>query len=205
MEFEFSKNKIVFKRELSDLDKFVIIFTNILNSMKVRYVVVSGYVAIVFGRSRETEDIDILVEKVSLKKFLILWKKAMRNFDCINAEDADTAYNDFLDKKTAIRFSEKETFIPNIELKFVKSDVDFYTLDNAIMLFLNGKKVFISPIEMQIAYKMFLGSEKDLEDAEYLYEIFKKQISLGKLRDFLKEFKINSKLTKKYLGIKHEV
>lgn len=40
------------ERELSMLDKFVIGFTRLLEKHGVRYVVVSGYVAIVFGRSR---------------------------------------------------------------------------------------------------------------------------------------------------------
>lgn len=41
---EFSEGKIVFNRELSNLDKFVIDFVEILNSVKIRYVIVSGYV-----------------------------------------------------------------------------------------------------------------------------------------------------------------
>ena len=36
MEMEFSKGKIVFERELSDLDEFVIDFVGILNSAKIR-------------------------------------------------------------------------------------------------------------------------------------------------------------------------
>jgi len=56
------------------LDKFVIEFTNILEK-HAKYVVVSGFVAIVNGRVRGTEDVDLIVEstaslnsKHSLKK-----------------------------------------------------------------------------------------------------------------------------------------
>lgn len=53
MEFEFKKNKIVFNRELSDLDQLVISFTKILNRQKIDYVIISGYIAILFGKSRQ--------------------------------------------------------------------------------------------------------------------------------------------------------
>ena len=59
MKLKFSKKKIEFRKELNDLDKFVIDFTSILNKLKIKYVIVSGYVAILFGRSRSSEDIDI--------------------------------------------------------------------------------------------------------------------------------------------------
>ena len=59
MELKFSGNKIVFEKELNKLDKFVIDFTSILNKLDIRYVIVSGYVAILFGRNRSSEDIDI--------------------------------------------------------------------------------------------------------------------------------------------------
>ena len=47
------KNKVV-----SKLDLFVIDFINILKKY-MDYVIVSGYVSILFGRSRGTEDIDL--------------------------------------------------------------------------------------------------------------------------------------------------
>lgn len=35
----------------------------------IKYVIVSGYVAILFGRSRISEDVDLLVEHISFEKF----------------------------------------------------------------------------------------------------------------------------------------
>ena len=37
------------------------------------------------------------------------------------------------------------------------------------MVKLGKEKINISPIELQIAYKIYLGSDKDYEDARYLY------------------------------------
>jgi predicted nucleotidyltransferase len=69
MEFKFSQKRISIDKEMSHLDKFVFKFCNFLNKEKIRYVIVSGYISIVFGRSRNTEDIDILVEKINFDKF----------------------------------------------------------------------------------------------------------------------------------------
>ena len=52
MEIGFSKNKIEFKKELNALDRLTIQFTSIINGLKIKHVLVSGYVAILFGRSR---------------------------------------------------------------------------------------------------------------------------------------------------------
>ena len=51
---------------LNDLDKDVLEFIRII---KGRYVIISGYVAIVFGRPRTTEDVDIFVEMKNFKEF----------------------------------------------------------------------------------------------------------------------------------------
>ena len=45
---------IVLDRELNELDSFVLEFIKCLQS---RYVIVAGYVAILLGRSRTTDDI----------------------------------------------------------------------------------------------------------------------------------------------------
>lgn len=49
------------------------------------------------------------------------------------------------------------------------------------LVLLNGKPLYISPIELQIAYKLYLGSDKDVEDAYYLYELFREHLKRGLL------------------------
>ena len=68
MEFEFSENKIKFEREPSNLDKLVIKFAGILDRLEIEYVIVSGYIAILFGRSRNTENVDLFVEEMRFEK-----------------------------------------------------------------------------------------------------------------------------------------
>ncbi len=47
-------------KELNALDEFVLHF---VNSIKSDYVIVSGYVSILFGRARMSEDVDDLIPK----------------------------------------------------------------------------------------------------------------------------------------------
>ncbi|HDS44645.1 MAG TPA: hypothetical protein ENN68_00855 [Methanomicrobia archaeon] len=66
MELEFEDGKrIRFARELFELDKFVVEFVRILQRLGIRYVVSSGSITILFGRTRTTKDIDVLSEKRS--------------------------------------------------------------------------------------------------------------------------------------------
>ena len=58
--------------------------------------------------------------------------------------------------------------------------------------------LFISRIEIQIPFKLFLGSEKDLEDARYLYEIFKDKIDTDLMREFNRKLNIED-LFDKYI------
>ena len=197
MNYRFSKEKISMNKVFSSLDKFVFDFSNVLKKHKIRYVIVSGYVAIVFGRSRNTEDVDMLVETISFEKFKNLWNDLNKKYYCLNANNVQSAYFDYLINKTAIRFSKKNNFIPNIEFKFLKDEKDAYCLNNAVKLEINRKTIFISPIELQIAYKLALGSIKDIEDARFLFKLFEDDIDKKELDFWIKSFNISKKISMK--------
>lgn len=188
MEYNFVKKEIILEKRLNELDKFVIDFVKILKD----YVIVSGYVSIITGRSRTTEDIDLLIPEMNFEEFNHLWGKILNsNFECINTSNVKEAF-DML-KKHAIRFARKSQGIPNIEFKIISNDIHRYSFDNKIKLKLGKTFLFISPIEMQIAYKLMLGSEKDVEDAKHLYELFKEKINKEELNSLIKELNAEDK------------
>ncbi|MFH1663751.1 MAG: hypothetical protein ABH986_02995 [archaeon] len=197
MEFEFSGNKIEFERELSNLDKLVIKFTKILYRLKIDYVIISGYIAILFGRSRNTEDVDLFIEEMPLKKFLRFWNElSIEGFECLNTSNPKEAYSDYLKEKLAVRFAVKGTFIPNFELKFPKTKYNIYSLNNKIEVTLNKEKLMTSEIELQIAFKLSLGSEKDFEDARHLYKVFKEHLDINLLKRQINELKVEKQAEK---------
>lgn len=200
MEIEFKEDKIIFDRELSLLDSFVLSFTEYLVTNNIKYVIISGYVAILFGRSRMSEDVDIFIEHISFEKFLKFWSEIDKNYECLNTGNSCEAYNDYLKNHHAIRIAQKGSFIPNIELKFIKNDLDRYSLENRKHVKIADRSLYLSPLELQIPYKLFLGSEKDIEDARFLFKLFKDNLNIVLLKMFLTKLKVSDNNAKRYLG-----
>lgn len=201
MDFVFKKKEIVFDRILSDLDKIVLEFVTILKKEKIDYVIISGYIAILFGRSRNTEDVDLFVKKMTLNRFEKLWKTIEKNgFECLNVSDPKEAYKEYLLNKTSIRFARKGEWLPNFEIKFPTEDLSKYSLENKIKVILNEKTINTSKLELQIAYKLFLGSDKDFEDAKHLWNIFKNKLNKPLFNKFVTKLRVEDRL--KELGEK---
>ena len=158
-------------RELSDLDKFTIEFTNILKK-HTGYVIISGYVAILLGRARASEDVDIIIPRVDFSDFKKMYKDFKENdFYCLNAEEEKIVYS-YLEENLAIRFAKLDTIIPNVELKWIKNDFDKIALKKTIDVKIQNENVCISHLELQIAFKeVILKSPKDLEDAQHLRSV----------------------------------
>lgn len=179
-----NKTTLEIDRELSMLDKFALKFVNVLKK-HTEYVVVSGYVAILLGRARASEDIDIIIPRIDFSAFQMLYHDLKKkNFYCLNAEKVDDVY-DYLQNNVAIRFAKKKTVIPNVELKWVRYAVDQVALDDKIMVRINEDCMMISPLELQIAFKeMVLKTSKDLEDANHLREVAKDTLDMSLIKKY---------------------
>lgn len=93
MKYDPNKKEIILNRELSELDNFVIEFIKILEKNK-EYVIVSGYVSILLGRTRATEDVDLLVPKIGFLEFRRLFTELINaGYECMNTTNVNEAYN----------------------------------------------------------------------------------------------------------------
>jgi hypothetical protein len=129
------------------------------------YVIVSGYVSILFGRSRGTEDIDIFIKKIDFQKFKQLnGELRQKKYWFLNTENPLELY-EMLNDKLAIRAAIQDTVIPNIEIKFTKNRIDRDSLQKYMEVKIDKDSINISPLEIQIPFKLYLGSDKDIEDA----------------------------------------
>lgn len=201
MEYEYTEEGIKFNKVLNDFDKFTIHLTKLLGKLKLEYVLISGYVALLFGRTRMTEDIDLFLERISFEKFKQLWDELIPEYECLNINNAREAYEEYLLKGLAVNFSIKNQYSLRMEVKFPKTEADKWTLNNRKKVTLNEASVYISPLEMQIAYKLRLGrkgNEKDIEDAKHLYNLFKDELDKEVFDYFIEKFKIRY-LFNKYL------
>ncbi|MBI2103110.1 hypothetical protein HYT55_04675 [Candidatus Woesearchaeota archaeon] len=163
---------IILDRELSELDQIVLRFVHILEK-HVPYVLISGYVSILFGRPRTTEDVDLFIAPMSKEQFQALYDDLLSNgFWSIISDDVSELYSQLQDK-LSIRFAEKGKVLPNMEVKFVRDVLDRITLQGKVKVITKEGDLFVGNIEQQIAYKKFvLMSQKDLEDARHLQHLF---------------------------------
>ena len=179
-----TENGIELDRELSDLDKFAIGFSKVIEK-HTRYVIVSGYVSILLGRARVSEDIDMLIPVLDENKWNIIYNELVKEgYYCLNAQNAHDSYS-YLKDDIAVRFAPKGIVIPNMEILFASEKIQKIALDTNITVAIGKNKFIISNLELQIAYKeKILKSPKDMEDARHIRLVFKDHIMTQKLKEY---------------------
>lgn len=192
MKYSKQKGEIILDRELSNLDKFVLKFIKVIEK-HVDYIIVSGYISIVLGRARATEDVDIFIKKISYEKFCDMYQELKKKgFWCINEENEKEIFS-YLNNGLAVRFARKGYSVPNFEVKFPKRRVDEETFEDFVSLRMPNGKIKISSLERQIAFKRYyLSAEKDVEDALHIEEAFKGKIDhkkINKLKEVIDKIK----------------
>lgn len=195
MKIEMAENQVTLEKELSVIDQFVLDFIQILQKLNIKYTIISGYTVLLFGRQRITEDVDIFLEELKDDKLEELFTTLEKDYWIINANSFEVA-REYYKEKIAWRVAKKETISPNMEIKRVKGNLDLYSLNNPLKVILNKTQILnISPLELQIAYKLFLSSRKDIEDARFLYQLFKDKVNFEKLKHFAKELNVQDNIT----------
>lgn len=177
------KNTIKLDKELNELDKFVLDFIKVLEK-HINYVIISGYVSLLFGRARGTEDIDIFIEDINKESFAKLYQELEKKYWCLNSDDANEIYN-YLKEGLPIRIAVKAQTIPNFEIKIAKTILNKESFKDVITVKIKLGELKISSLERQIAFKRYyLKSDKDLEDARHIEKLFKEKINYNKVEEY---------------------
>ncbi len=180
------KDIIVIQRDLTELDQFVKKFIAVLKKYS-DYLVVSGFVSICCGRTRGTEDVDIIVPVMNKKKFKNLLKDLEKNsFWCYQGDSPDIIYR-YIKNLSNIRFALKEELFPNIELvpfdntKKAKS----FEFKHPQRMRVCDFEFKVPPIEFEILYKeIVLKGKKDIEDAKHLRAFFSDIIKKERFEEY---------------------
>ena len=167
------------KRDISDiniLNRFCMDFSKIIEKYT-EYIVVSGFVAIASGRIRGTEDIDMIIKPISEDTFGRLHNDLKDNgFVAMQSDNPKELY-EYLKEHLSLRYTLKDSPVPEMEMKFSKDKLDEYQLETRTKLKLTDLDVWFSSVNMNIAFKeKLLKSPKDLEDARHLRIIYKEQV-----------------------------
>lgn len=179
-----SEKRIKLEKPLNDLDLFVLKFIRILEK-HTEYVLISGYVSLLFGRTRSTEDVDVFIKPITKENFVQLYHELLEyDFECLNATSDNEVYS-YLEEGLAIRFARKGETIPNMEVKVAKTPINLEVFRDILEVETEQGILRVSSLERQIAFKRyFLSSKKDLEDARYLESTFKEKINPEKIKKY---------------------
>jgi len=177
---------IIINRDLDELDRFVKDFLDILKKHS-DYLIVSGYVSICSGRTRGTEDVDILVPVIEKEKFKNLFDELIKNnFWCYQGDSAEEAHS-YLENLESIRFARVDELFPNIELvpfNETKKAKQF-EFNHPQKIKIKDLEFKICPLEFEILYKeKILAGKKDIEDAKHLRTFFSEILDEKKFKEY---------------------
>ncbi len=180
-------------REINDrtvLDKFAEDFAEVVEK-HVKYIIVSGFVAILHGRSRGTEDIDMIIGRMSKDAFIKLHHDLEKaGFECIQSKNPEVIFDDYLKQNLSVRYVRKGALLPEMELKFAKDILDAYQIETRKKLPLTGLDLYFSSIEMNIAFKEeLLKSPKDMEDAKHLRIVYSDALNENEIKKIKQEIR----------------
>ncbi|MFB6121247.1 MAG: hypothetical protein ABEJ68_09050 [Halobacteriaceae archaeon] len=91
---------------------------------------------------------------------------------------------ELLDHGDNIWVAPEDQITPHLEVKFVRDEFDRASIDNAMTAAIGDERIPIGPLELQIAYKLSLGAQKDVEDAVHLYTLFEEDLSGSRLNEW---------------------
>lgn len=180
---ELRNGTLVVEREPNRLDELAIGFSEILDRFDIEHVYVAGYVAILAGRARSTEDVDVLIERIDEETADELAATLDEEGFWGPAMPLASMY-EMLENGDNIWVAPEDQITPHLEVKFARDEFDRASLENAITARIGGEAIPIGPLELQIAYKLHLGAQKDVEDAVHLHALFEESLSVSRLEEW---------------------
>ena len=186
---EFRNGTLVVEREPNQLDELAIRFSEILGQFDIEHVYIAGYVSILAGRARSTEDVDVLIERIDEETADELaetldeegfWGPAMPL----------SSMHEMLDNGDNIWVAPEDQITPHLEVKFARDEFDRASLQNAITARIGDEAISIGPLELQIVYKLHLSAQKDIEDAVHLYTLFEESLSVPRLEEWVRRLDV---------------
>jgi hypothetical protein len=197
--YELKKGVLVIDRELTDLDLFVKDFLEVLKKYS-DYLIVSGFVSISTGRTRATEDVDILVPVLDKITFEGLFAKLKKHkFWCYQGDSSESVY-EYVKNLQSIRFAKENQMFPNMEVIFITESkkAKHYEFTHPQKIKIKNFEFKIPPLEFEILYKeIILAGKKDLEDARHLRNVFQEILKEDKFKECEEIIRIELNLMKK--------
>jgi hypothetical protein len=189
---ELRNGTLLIDRDPNRLDELAIEFSHILRRFDSNHVFIAGYVSILAGRARSTEDIDVLIERIDEETAEKL-ATALDESGFWGPAMPLTSLFEMLKNGDNIWVAPEDQITPHLELKFTRDEFDRASLENALTARIGGEAIPVGPLELQIAYKLHLGAQKDIEDAVHLYTLFEESLSVSRLEEWVGRLDVEDK------------
>jgi len=180
----FEGETLVVERPPNALDELALEFSAVASRCDVDHAFIAGYLAILTGRARATDDVDVLIEELSASEVNALVDELEDAGFWGPAMPLEEMHGN-LSAGTNIWVAPADQTTPHLEVKFPTDEFDRASLSNSINARVGGRELPIGPLELQIAYKLYLAAEKDLEDAAHLYLLFEETLRIDRLEDWV--------------------
>lgn len=178
-------------REPTQLDELAIGFSRVLDQLGIDHVFVAGYVAFLAGRARSTAAVDVLIEPLDEPTAAAVATKLTTEGYWGLTVPLD-AIHGLLVNDDPTWITPADQVAPQLKLRPAQDALDRAALSHAITADIGGDVLPISPLELQIAYMLSLGSQTDLEDAVYLHTLFAETLTSAQLEAWVERLGVEA-------------
>ena len=159
-----------------EIEDLLIKIAGILEKLKIPYIITGGMAVSIWGRTRYTADIDIVVEL--LEKNIDLLAKELLSVDK-DVYVSEDAMREAFERKGEFNFIHPQSRL-KVDFWIVKNDFNKQEIKRAIIKKIDGQKVnFVSPEDLilsKLLWYQMSESTRQLEDIESVLKISKVDI-----------------------------
>lgn len=187
----FEDGRLVIEKERSTLDERTFEFLDVLDAVDVEYVVVSGYVLLLTGRNRMTEDVDLILAATSRSTLQRLADRLAENGYVATPPPIDRLPS-FI-QQSHVDVSREGRRVPSFDLSLADTELGRNALEDPLIVRFAGREIPVAPLEQQIAYKLYMAGDPrewkgtDYEDALHLYTLFEERLNTEELETYVRQ------------------
>lgn len=185
----FEDGVLVIDRELSEFDRRAFAFFDLLDEVGIDYLVVSGYLLLLTGRQRMTEDVDLILSLQTSDRLDELVTRLGEEGYVANPPPLDRL-PEFIEEGH-VGVHAKGARVPTFDLSLGDTQIERDAFADSLSVEVSGQTLHVTPFEQQIAYKLSMlhdpsdHTAMDFLDALHLYRLFEDQLDMDSLRNYV--------------------
>jgi hypothetical protein len=185
---DFEDGVLVIDRELSEFDRRAFAFFDLLDEIGIDYLVVSGYLLLLTGRQRMTEDVDLILSVRTTDRLDELATRLGEAGYVANPPPLDRLPEFIEDGHVGVHAEGAR--VPTFDLSLGETQLERDAFADSLSVEVSGKTLQVTPFEQQIAYKLSMlydptdHTAMDFLDALHLYRLFEDHLDMDSLRSY---------------------